>query len=221
MIIMNVEKKLGDVLIKCDFKLDSNGITAVYGASGAGKTSIINMMAGLISPDSGIISFRDKEFFEYIAANKNSILKRSKAIMEYIIAVSCRLKAEIVEQDEKESGIRKLLNFGHTLGHAIEQYYHYEHYSHGEAVSIGMYQLTRLSENQHLTDDHVSDQIRDILVKYGLPYHCDVATKDLLQAIALDKKNINNSLSLVLLKNIGNSYVYQCDQTFLLKQERV
>ena len=63
MIIMNVEKKLGDVLIKCDFKLDSNGITAVYGASGAGKTSIINMMAGLISPDSGIISFRDKEFF--------------------------------------------------------------------------------------------------------------------------------------------------------------
>lgn len=65
MIIMNVEKKLGDVLIKCDFKLDSNGITAVYGASGAGKTSIVNMMAGLISPDSGIISFRDKEFFNH------------------------------------------------------------------------------------------------------------------------------------------------------------
>lgn len=78
MIKMNVEKKLGDVLIKCDFKLDSNGITAVYGASGAGKTSIINMMAGLISPDSGVISFRDKEFFNHekkinLPANKRFI----------------------------------------------------------------------------------------------------------------------------------------------------
>lgn len=78
MIKMNVEKKLGDVLIKCDFQLDSNGITAVYGASGAGKTSIINMMAGLISPDSGVISFRDKEFFNHekkinLPANKRFI----------------------------------------------------------------------------------------------------------------------------------------------------
>lgn len=162
---------------------------------------------------------KDRQLFDQL--NRYDSFEQLYEDIDEIIYRCVDIKREVVEKDQFDFGDRLLLNFGHTLGHAIEQYYHYEHYSHGEAVSIGMYQLTRLSENQHLTDDHVSDQIRDILIKYGLPYHCDVATKDLLQAIALDKKNINNSLSLVLLKNIGNSYVYQCDQTFLLKQERV
>ena len=84
-----------------------------------------------------IAAIRDKEFFEYINANKSSILKRSKAIMEYIIAESCRLKAEIVEQDEKEAGIRKLLNFGHTAAHGIESDSNYKIH-HGFAVALGM-----------------------------------------------------------------------------------
>ena len=64
-------------------------------------------------------------------------------------------------------------------------------------------------------------QIKKILQKYNLPYECQVETKNLIQAISLDKKNINNSLSVVLLKEIGDSYVYQTNQEFLLKKERV
>ena len=105
--------------------------------------------------------------------------------------------------------------------HAIEQYYHYEKYSHGEAVGIGMYQITKLAESLDLTKTESSMQIKEILQKYNLPYECQVETKNLIQAISLDKKNINNSLSVVLLKEIGDSYVYQTNQEFLLKKERV
>lgn len=131
------------------------------------------------------------------------------------------IKREVVEKDQYDFGDRLLLNFGHTLGHAIEQYYHYEKYSHGEAISIGMYQLSSISENEKLTKAGTSEKIKNILIKYGLPYECQVDTKELLQAISLDKKNINNALSLVLLKEIGDSYVYQTSQLFLSKKERV
>lgn len=131
------------------------------------------------------------------------------------------IKRDVVEKDQFDFGDRLLLNFGHTLGHAIEQYYHYQNYSHGEAVSIGMYQLTKISEQEGLTKSKTSDMIKNILEKYHLPYQCQLDTKDLMQAISLDKKNINRSLSLVLLKDIGESFVYQTESSFILKKERV
>ncbi|RHM58889.1 MULTISPECIES: 3-dehydroquinate synthase [Coprobacillaceae] len=138
-----------------------------------------------------------------------------------IIYTCVDIKRDVVEKDQFDFGDRLLLNFGHTYGHAIEQYYHYKKYSHGEAVAMGMYQITKLSETQGMTQSHTSDQIKEILEKYHLPYQCNVVTQDLMKAIALDKKNINNSLSLVLLKEIGHSFVYKTNQEFLLKKERV
>ncbi len=140
--------------------------------------------------------------------------------MGEVIKYGC-IKREVVEKDQFDFGDRLLLNFGHTYAHAIEQYYHYEKYSHGEAVGIGMYQITKLAESLDLTKAGSSMQIKEILQKYNLPYECQVETKNLIQAISLDKKNINNSLSVVLLKEIGDSYVYQTNQEFLLKKERV
>lgn len=131
------------------------------------------------------------------------------------------IKRDVVEKDQFDFGDRLLLNFGHTYAHAIEQYHHYEKYSHGEAVAIGMYQISVISEKENMTKAGTSQIIKDILKKYSLPYKCGVLTQDLIQAISLDKKNINNSLSLVLLKEIGDSYVYKTDNTFLLKTERV
>ena len=84
-----------------------------------------------------------------------------------------------------------------------------------------MYQITKLAESLDLTKTESSMQIKEILQKYNLLYECQVETKNLIQAISLDKKNINNSLSVVLLKEIGDSYVYQTNQEFLLKKERV
>ena len=101
-----------------------------------------------------------------------------------------------------------LLNFGHTLAHTIEQYYHYERESHGEAVAIGMYQLTKLAEEKGLTI-------------YGLPSSCGVALGALTEAIALDKKNLNNHLNLILLHGIGDSYIYPAALDFFDDTERI
>ena len=131
------------------------------------------------------------------------------------------LKRDVVEKDLFDFGDRLVLNFGHTLGHAIEQYYHYEHYSHGEAVSIGMVQLTRIAELKGLSPLGTSKRIEDVVKKYQLPTKCHLKTKDLKQAMALDKKNIHKKLSYVLLKDIGHSYVYPSDLSFIDEVEEI
>ncbi len=131
------------------------------------------------------------------------------------------IKRDVVERDQFDFGDRLLLNFGHTLGHAIEQYYHYQTYSHGEAVAIGMVQLTKIAEEKGLSPEGTSDIIEAICLKYNLPTHSDLKTSDLVGAISLDKKNINKKLSLVLLKEIGDSYVYQSDLSLIQTKDRV
>lgn len=128
--------------------------------------------------------------------------------IEDIIYECVNIKRIMVENDEKDFGERLLLNFGHTLAHTIEQYFNYEKYSHGEAVAIGMYQITCLSEQYGLTLPPISNEIKQLLQKYHLPTKCDVNIKELLPVINLDKKNIHNQLSLILLKNIGEAFVY-------------
>ncbi len=125
------------------------------------------------------------------------------------------LKRDVVEKDLFDFGDRLSLNFGHTLGHAIEQHYHYEKYSHGEAVSIGMVQLTRIAESKGLTKKGTAKQIEDVVLKYKLPITAHVLVEDLKKAMALDKKNINQKLSYVLLHEIGDYYVYPSDMTLL------
>lgn len=162
---------------------------------------------------------KDKNLFDQLNGYHN--YEELYQDIDDIIYRCVDIKRDVVEKDQFDFGERLLLNFGHTYGHAIEQYHHYEKYSHGEAIAIGMYQLTSISEQENMTKFGTSEQIKNILLKYELPYSCKVQTKDLIQAISLDKKNINSSLSLVLLKEIGDSYVYKTDQTFLLKKERV
>ena len=131
------------------------------------------------------------------------------------------IKRDEVERDQFDFGDRLLLNFGHTLGHAIEQYYHYEKYSHGEAVAIGMVQLTKIAEEKGLSPEGTSDIIKNICSKYNLPSYSGLKTADLVGAISLDKKNINQKLSVVLLKEIGKSYVYQCDLSLIRVKDRI
>lgn len=131
------------------------------------------------------------------------------------------LKRDVVEKDLFDFGDRLALNFGHTLGHAIEQYYHYENYSHGEAVSIGMVQLTRIAEMKGLTESGTANRIQDVVTKYHLPSVAHLLTQDLKQAMALDKKNIHQKLSYVLLKEIGESYIYPSDLTFIDEVEEI
>ena len=155
---------------------------------------------------------KDKQFFDHIEKmeNKRQLINN----MELIIHKCCDIKRQVVENDEKDKGERMLLNFGHTLGHAIEQYYNYTKYSHGEGVAIGMYAISKISEEKGLTKKGTSQRIKDILVKYNLPYELDINIEEILEAINLDKKKLGNNLNVIILNEIGSSKVYKTTAEF-------
>lgn len=136
-----------------------------------------------------------------------------------IIYTCVDCKRRVVEEDERDTGGRMLLNFGHTLAHTIEQYYHYERESHGEAVAIGMYQITRFAEEKGLTEAGCADKIKEVLCSYHLPFECNLPTEVLLDAILLDKKNLDNHLNVILLHSIGDSYIYQTAVNFFQSEQ--
>ncbi len=155
---------------------------------------------------------KDRELFERLAAC--SSFERLKPKLTEVIARCVDIKRIVVEADQFDTGERMLLNFGHTLAHTIEQHYNYERESHGEAVAIGMYQITKMSERKGLTAPGCAARIGAVLKQYGLPASCGLPVSTLTDAIALDKKNLNGRLNVVLLKEIGISYVYPTDLTF-------
>lgn len=157
---------------------------------------------------------KDKDFFNYLNKMKNN--QQIMDNMEYVIHKCCNIKREVVENDEKDRGERMLLNFGHTLGHAIEQHYNYTKYTHGEGVAIGMYIITKISEDKGLTSKGTSEKIKSILVKYGLPYEIDINIEEILEAVSLDKKNLGKYLNLIILKEIGNSEIYKTTTEFFI-----
>lgn len=133
-------------------------------------------------------------------------------ILAEIIYRCVDIKRQVVEQDQFDTGERMLLNFGHTLAHTIEQHFHYERESHGEAVGIGMYQISKIAEEKNLCQPGTAREIQQLLKSYGLPDACNLPMHVLTDAISLDKKNLNNHLNLVLLHQIGESYVYPADR---------
>lgn len=162
---------------------------------------------------------KDRELFDRIR-NAGSF-EGLKPQMTEIIYRCVDIKRQVVEQDQFDVGERMLLNFGHTLAHAIEQYYHYERESHGEAVAIGMYQITKISEEKGLTKQGCAVQIQNTLKQYGLPTECGIEMEALLAAVKHDKKNLNHCLNLVLLKEIGDSVVYPTEAGFFNEAGRM
>lgn len=156
---------------------------------------------------------KDKEFFE-----KLYNLKSREEVMDHIediIYICCNIKKTVVEKDEKDLGERMLLNFGHTLGHAIEKYYNFKGFSHGEAISIGMYTISLIGEKKGLTKQGTASRIKNILVNYGLPYEVEIKDTDsIIDTISLDKKNMGNTLKVILLKSIGESSIYDTTVDF-------
>lgn len=149
---------------------------------------------------------KDREFFYFLKD-----LKTKEEVMnniEKIIHTCCDIKRCVVENDEKDAGERMLLNFGHTLGHAVETYYNYSKFTHGEAVAIGMYEISKIAEAKGLTESGVAEDIKEILIQYGLPYEAPIKeSSDILDTISLDKKNIDNVLKVVLIKTMGEAYL--------------
>lgn len=152
---------------------------------------------------------KDAALFEKIAAyaDDDALL----ADIGSIVAACCAIKARIVEQDEFDTGLRMLLNFGHTLGHAVEQHFGYSHFTHGEGVAIGMYQLTARTEAMGLTPQGTAERIRAVLTKYSLPCDAGVEKSMLLDTMAKDKKKNGNSITLIVLKQLGEGALQKID----------
>ncbi|MDD4721521.1 MAG: 3-dehydroquinate synthase [Acidaminococcaceae bacterium] len=121
-----------------------------------------------------------------------------------IIAACCTIKARIVKNDEFDLGERMLLNFGHTIGHAVEKCYDYEKYTHGEGVGIGMVRLTEQTEKLGLTEQGTSKRLRAILAQYKLPTDVELSQKQIMDVINLDKKKNGSNITLIVLDKIGS-----------------
>lgn len=124
--------------------------------------------------------------------------------LDEIISISCKIKGDIVEQDEKDTGIRQILNFGHTIGHAIEKVQQYQGLTHGEAVSVGMAFITRITERLGMTKPGTFGRLVGILESFGLPVEMPAVNKeDLAQSIRLDKKSRSGFITIAYLREIG------------------
>lgn len=154
-------------------------------------------------------AINDEGFFRWLEANTAAIGQRHEDALHHLIHSAVKNKAEIVSQDEKETGIRALLNFGHSFGHALEAESNYVRFLHGEAVSIGMVTAARLSENRGLCQAGAANRLAKLLSRLGLPVNqpADIAINGLTRALALDKKALASGLRLVLLKAIGSAVV--------------
>ena len=117
-------------------------------------------------------------------------------------------KREVVEEDTLDKGRRMILNFGHTLGHALEKLHGFSGLSHGEAVGIGMVLIARAGERAGLTAAGTSGKIVALLKKYGLPVASDWSMEEIAEATALDKKSAGKDLRLILLREIGDAFIY-------------
>jgi 3-dehydroquinate synthase len=146
----------------------------------------------------------DPGFFSFIEDNTDLILKRDPETVSGLVRRSCEIKADVVAKDERESGLRAILNYGHTVGHAIESLTNYTGYRHGEAVSIGMVVAARLAAKQGLCPEEIPDRVEALLVKLGLPVKFPkLSTPAVLSAIAIDKKAEGGTVKMVLPKSIG------------------
>ena len=140
------------------------------------------------------------EIRKLLADNLEAIKRRDKRILAELIFYSCRMKSDIVAEDEKEQGKRALLNLGHTFGHAIEKVTAYKIYLHGEAVAIGIVMAMNLAKAKSLMSQTTYDFYYHLLTSLGLPVKTikKLDENDLLAAMKLDKKNLNEKYRLVL-----------------------
>jgi len=147
----------------------------------------------------------DEDFFAYLESNRDKILRLDKEALTHIIRRSCEIKSEVVSKDERESGLRAILNYGHTIGHAIETITGYKKYLHGEAVAIGMYMEARLSHQLGLIEKKAVAKIKALIDSYELPSKMpdEIQINDLVEKMQIDKKTVGGKMHFVLPEKVG------------------
>jgi 3-dehydroquinate synthase len=154
----------------------------------------------------GVIASRP--LFDRVAAALPALFKRDPETLVAIVTESCRIKAAVVEQDERETGLRRTLNFGHTAGHALEAVTKYRRFRHGEAVGYGMLAAAEIAVARGTFASKERDALATLIAKMGpLPAVADVKVAEALEAIAHDKKVVAGQLHYVLPTSIGECEV--------------
>ncbi len=151
----------------------------------------------------------DKVFLQWLDDNMTGLMQRDKALVTQAIHRSCEIKAEVVAEDERESGVRALLNLGHTFGHAIENAMGYGEWLHGEAVSVGMLMAAKLSAKMGWISVQDVTYTRALLLKANLPVEPpkSMTAERFMDIMAMDKKVQNGVLRLVLMQDLGKAVV--------------
>jgi 3-dehydroquinate synthase len=146
---------------------------------------------------------RDPRIFEFMEENRERILARDPATLEWLIAECVRVKASVVSEDEKEHGVRRILNLGHTIGHALEAETLYKHFLHGEAVAWGMVAAAMISVGMQLTNARTAQRIISSVLSYGSLPKVDVRGKAIIKRLTRDKKTMDGKIHFILPVEIG------------------
>jgi 3-dehydroquinate synthase len=154
----------------------------------------------------------DREFFDFLAAHPSRSELRGH--IEEVLYTCCDIKRQVVETDELDTGLRMILNFGHTIGHAFELAGHYETWTHGQAVSAGMTWAAQLGQTFGVTPAGTDEAIVSLTGAFGLPSDLPCSWSILAEAVGLDKKSAGDSITLILLSQLG-----KCAPTKLKKDE--
>lgn len=153
----------------------------------------------------------DERFFTFL--QQHAMRSELMAEIEHVLYTCCDMKRNIVVKDERDTGLRMLLNFGHTLGHAYELAGHYETWTHGQAVAAGMVRAARLGEKLGITPGGTAMRIEKLTGAFGLPREIPCTLQEYASAIGLDKKGSGEDISLILLEQIGTALPYKMKKT--------
>ncbi len=149
----------------------------------------------------------NKEFFAYLENNIEKVKSLDKGVLEEVVSQTVKIKAGVVEKDEKDTGLRNILNYGHTIGHAIESASDFK-VAHGQAIAIGMVAAARISNRLGILDSHEVARLKGLIEKASLPTEMpDLKLDEIMQNMKHDKKVTQEKIKFVLLKSIGNAFV--------------
>lgn len=161
---------------------------------------------------------QDEALLELLESDSDKIFNKDRDILLKIISGCCEIKARIVEEDEKDFGKRAVLNYGHTVGHAIESLAGYGKLLHGEAISIGMIAAADIAHQMKLIDTDLMERHKKILTAFGLPVSISkIKPDEILKKIELDKKKRQETESFVLLEKIGEPQIFEISRDLIIQ----
>ena len=198
--------------------IDFGGAKNILGAFHQPKAVYINVDTLKTLPKQEFISgmgevikhgiIRDRNFFEYLMNNNERIKKLDPDVLVETVYTNCAIKSKVVEMDEKEYGVRADLNFGHTIGHAIESYSDYK-YTHGACVGVGMLAASYIAFNRGMITERELDKIKDLLLMYDFDIKFEISDKQaIIKLMNMDKKKVGGKINFILPAQIGEVKKY-------------